>query len=140
MVALGVVVGLIALLAAAAMIVVADFSPGRPGDDHERASLGPAAGFGSAGLAEPVERDLPRCLSREFGQSNRDERAVKASGRHDVSRFDEDGIARHYWRIPAGTEEPVFASLQWALCARSTPAGATAVGPRTTVAWPKRIC
>ena len=73
--------------------------------EQENQIMEQAPWFGTTGLDEAWERELPHYLRREYGESLlEDEHALKAAdlvylGRHLAA----DGGQRHYWRIP-GTE------------------------------------
>jgi hypothetical protein len=59
-----------------------------------------AVWIGKTGLPEALERELPRYLRREFGQSLFDEESLKAADLQYVGAFPVEGKAIHYWRIP----------------------------------------
>ena len=65
--------------------------------------------FGKTGLDEITERELPRYLRREFGESLFDEGSLKAASLKYMGSFPENGGTTHYWKIPYGKDERVFA-------------------------------
>lgn len=58
--------------------------------------------FGKTGLTTEIERELPRYLRREFGQSIFDTDSLKASELEYVGAFLEDVMTVHYWHISHG--------------------------------------
>ncbi|WP_162932202.1 hypothetical protein [Solimonas sp. K1W22B-7] len=80
---------------------------------QEEATLEDAEWFGTTGLHEEIEWELPRYLRRELGQSLFDEGSLKANDLKYVGVFLEQGIASplkvHYWRMPYQDDEPVYA-------------------------------
>src|SRR5258705_10949895 len=61
--------------------------------------------FGKTGLSAHIERELPRYLRREFGESIFSPKSLKASDLKYVGAFDEGAERVHYWKVPWGTEE-----------------------------------
>lgn len=55
--------------------------------------------FGTTGLPEETERELPRYLRREFGQTIFDTGALKAADLVYVGRFSENREVVRYWHI-----------------------------------------
>jgi hypothetical protein len=72
-----------------------------------------AAWIGKTGLPEDLERELPRYLRREFGQSLFDEGSLKAVDLQYVGAFPEEGKAVHYWRIPYEGRTDVYAYIEY---------------------------
>src|SRR5947209_4919183 len=69
-----------------------------------------AAWLGTTRLPEDVEREPPRYLRREFGESlSEDPGALKASDLEYVGAFDEADGRAHYWRVPCASEKAVYA-------------------------------
>lgn len=67
---------------------------------HESAVQETAPWLGTTGLTDAQERQLPRYVRMELGQSLKDKNAVQAQDLAYVGHFDEpDGTVR-YWRIP----------------------------------------
>ena len=66
--------------------------------------------FGTTGLSEEDEREIPRYLRREFGESlSEDPNALKAADLLYLGAFDEhDGRVR-YWGIPSSSTKQVYA-------------------------------
>ncbi len=71
--------------------------------------------FGKTGLTNEEERELPRYLRREFGESLEDEGALRA---HDMTYLgvepvnDEFGtVRRHLWRIPTSDGQALYAEI-----------------------------
>lgn len=81
-----------------------------------------ASWFGSTGLDEETERELPRYLRREFGERLSDEGALKADDLDYLGAFDEDGLRVHYWLVPSRSDERHFAYVE------VTPDGETCTG------------
>jgi hypothetical protein len=67
--------------------------------------------FGKTGLSEDIERELPRYLRREFGESLSEPTSLKAADLTYIGSFQEEGHLVHYWRIPYGKEE-VYAYVE----------------------------
>jgi hypothetical protein len=68
--------------------------------------------FGTTGLPEDIERDLPKYLRREFGELLLDEGSLAAKDLTYVGRFSEEGSWVHYWRIPARDGEESYAYVE----------------------------
>ena len=71
----------------------------------ERVALEVADWIGRTGLAEETERELPRYLRRERGETLFDEDALKAADLRYLGRAPEGGGTTHYWYVPQGPEE-----------------------------------
>ena len=79
---------------------------------EEETVIEAAPWFGTTGLDEEVERELPKYLRREFGELLLDDDSLKARDLEYVGRFDEaDGVV-HYWRIPSRDGEQSFAYVE----------------------------
>lgn len=61
--------------------------------------------FGVTGLSDHIERELPRYLRREFGQSVFEPKALKAEDLIYLGVFDGDNSQNHFWRIATEQEE-----------------------------------
>lgn len=68
--------------------------------------------IGTTGLAEDVERELPKYLRREFGELLLDEGSLKAHDLTYVGNFKEDGLTVHYWRVPRSDEQLTYAYVE----------------------------
>lgn len=64
--------------------------------DKEQKVLEDAPWIGKTGLSGERERELPRYLRREFGQTIFDQGSLKAANLSYVGRFDEKGEVVHY--------------------------------------------
>lgn len=64
-----------------------------------------AAWIGKTGLPESVEREVPRYLRREFGESLSDAKSLRAADLVYIGAFHEGAALVHYWRVPYGKEE-----------------------------------
>jgi hypothetical protein len=71
----------------------------------ERIAVEEADWIGRTGLAEDVERELPRYLRRERNETLFDEDALKAADLRYLGRAPEGGGTTHYWYVPQGREE-----------------------------------
>jgi len=71
----------------------------------ERVVLEEADWIGRTGLGEDAERELPRYLRRERGETLFDEDALKAADLRYLGRAPEGGGTTHYWHVPQGREE-----------------------------------
>ena len=56
--------------------------------------------IGKTGLSEELERELPRYLRREFGQSLFDVDSIEAADLTYLGQFLEGGKTVYYWRVP----------------------------------------
>lgn len=65
--------------------------------------------FGTTGLDEKTERELPRYLRRELGKSLFDEGSLKADDLRYAGSFPEDDGLAHYWYMPHEKEENLYA-------------------------------
>ena len=66
----------------------------------ESATPETAAWLGTTGLTDAQERNLPRYVRMELGQSLKDSNAVQAQDLDYVGHFDEPDGTVYYWRIP----------------------------------------
>jgi hypothetical protein len=78
----------------------------------ERTVMEQAPWIGRTGLDESLERELPKYLRREFGESLLDDSSLKAKDLDYLGAFNEDGQQVHYWRIPTSDGEPTFAYIE----------------------------
>ena len=67
--------------------------------------------FGKTGLPEAVERELPRYLRREFGQSIFEKGSLRADNLQYVGVYPEGLNSIRFWRIVDGAKEPHFAYI-----------------------------
>ena len=89
--------------------------------EKEEKVLESADWFGKTGLPESTEREVPRYLRRELGESLFDPKSLKAADLTYVGAFQEGTAHVHYWRVPYGKEEvyayvvdsPSESSLGW---------------------------
>ena len=72
--------------------------------DKEYQVQEPADWFGKTGLDDETERELPRYLRRELGESLFDEGSLKAADLVYLGDVVENGNRVHYWRMPYGKE------------------------------------
>ncbi|HEU4775845.1 MAG TPA: hypothetical protein VFS95_03405 [Telluria sp.] len=79
--------------------------------------------FGKTGLSDAIERELPRYLRREMGQSIFDEGALKAGSLQYVGVYPEGLNSIHFWRIADGAKEPHFAYVT------------VSAGGKTVIGW-----
>jgi hypothetical protein len=80
--------------------------------EREETLVEQADWFGTTGLSDEDERELPRYLRREFGELIEDEGALQAQDLRYVGRFEEGRELAHYWRIPSRSEdEPTYACV-----------------------------
>jgi len=68
-----------------------------------------ASWFGTTGLPDDTERELPRYLRREYGHLLSQPRSLKARDLVYVGAFVEGHETVRYWRINYGSPEPTFA-------------------------------
>jgi hypothetical protein len=68
--------------------------------------------FGRTGLEDDLERELPRYLRREFGESIFDEDSLKAKDLQYVGHFNEPDASVHYWLIPSRSGEKSYAYIE----------------------------
>lgn len=68
--------------------------------------------IGKTGLSEELERELPRYLRREFGQSLFDAGSIKAADLIYVGKFLEGGKTVHYWRVPYNQTSVAYAYVE----------------------------
>ena len=67
---------------------------------NESAAQESAAWLGTTGLTDAQERNLPRYVRMELGQSLKDSNAVQAQDLDYVGHFAEPDGTVYYWRIP----------------------------------------
>ena len=107
----------VAIVVVAVLYLALRLSRGADGSANEKADW-----FGTTGLSEDVERELPRYLRREFGEKFRDSSSLKAADLTYVGRFQEQDFPVHYWKVPYRDRQDVFAYVQeW-------PSGQTCTG------------
>jgi len=71
--------------------------------------------FGSTGLSDEVERELPKYLRREFGERVLEPGSLKAADLIYIGRFEEQDFPVHYWKIPSSDGKDSFAYVEeWA--------------------------
>ncbi len=70
-----------------------------------------ATWFGKTGLSDALERELPRYLRREFGQTLFDAKSLKAADLSYLGAFKEGAARVHYWRVPYRDKE-VYAYIE----------------------------
>jgi hypothetical protein len=80
--------------------------------EKEDAVLEEAGWIGKTGLSEELERELPRYLRRELGQSLFDADSMKAADLAYAGSFLEGGKTIHYWRIPEEQVSTAFAYVE----------------------------
>lgn len=68
--------------------------------------------FGQTGLEEDLERELPRYLRREFGESIFDSESLKAADLVYVGNFNEPDASVHYWKVPSRSDDSVYAYIE----------------------------
>ena len=65
-----------------------------------------AVWFGETSLGEEIERELPRYLRREFGETLFDDDSLKANDLKYLGAFQSaNGDVEHFWLIPSDTKE-----------------------------------
>ncbi|HOY70491.1 MAG TPA: hypothetical protein PL131_07260 [Methylotenera sp.] len=81
--------------------------------DKEYATTETADWFGKTGLDEETERELPRYLRREFGETLFEQGALQANDLIYLGAFDEPIGVAHYWRITSkhNEDEPYYAHV-----------------------------
>lgn len=75
--------------------------------------------IGKTGLTEELERELPRYLRREFGQSLFDADSIKAADLTYVGKFLESGKTVYYWRVPYNQKSPTYAYIEMSIAGDS---------------------
>jgi hypothetical protein len=81
--------------------------------EAEDATIELADWFGTTGLADEVERELPRYLRRELGESFLDEDSLKAGDLQYVGKFsNEGGLPIHFWKVPYRDQKDVYAYVE----------------------------
>lgn len=78
--------------------------------EQEASYLEDAPWFGRTGLGDALERELPRYLRREFGESVFEEGALKASELDYLGVYHDGGLLVHFWRVPSSVES-TFATV-----------------------------
>lgn len=78
----------------------------------EESLIEEAPWIGNTGLPEPIERELPKYLRRELGELVIDDSSLKAKDLTYVGSFREGDLLVHYWRVPYGTEQDVYAYVE----------------------------
>ena len=68
--------------------------------------------FGSTGLSEETERELPKYMRREAGELLLDEGSLKASDLTYIGAFEEPDATVHYWSVPSSDGEPSYAYVE----------------------------
>jgi hypothetical protein len=68
--------------------------------------------FGRTGLSDALERELPRYLRRELGQSLFDADSMQASDLTYVGEFMEGDTTVHYWRVPQAQATDTYAYIE----------------------------
>lgn len=68
-----------------------------------------AAWFGTTGLDEATERELPHYLRRELGESVYDSKSLKADDLKYLGIFETSAGLSHFWKFPEGNGEELFA-------------------------------
>lgn len=68
--------------------------------------------FGTTGLSEDIERELPKYLRREFGELLLEEESLRAKDLTYVGSFSEQVGLVHYWRIPPRGGSQSFAYVE----------------------------
>ncbi|GAB2881853.1 hypothetical protein GCM10027046_07740 [Uliginosibacterium flavum] len=81
-----------------------------------------AAWFGKTGLSAELERELPRNLRHQSGQTISDKNSLKAADLDYIGAFKEDGGIVRYWRINDGASEVRYAFVT------AAPDGGTVMG------------
>jgi len=82
------------------------------GCEAEDSISGSAGSFGTTGLSDRTERELPKYLRREFGERVLDADSLKASDLTYVGRFEETDFPVHYWKIPSTSGKDVYAYVE----------------------------
>jgi len=84
------------------------------GMDREYQVIEAAPWFGATGLADEAERELPRYLRREFGESVFESGSIKAADLRYLGVFIEGARQVHYWRIRTAAESdaPAYAYIE----------------------------
>ena len=77
--------------------------------EREEGTREDADWFGTTGLDDATERELPRYLRREFGELMDDDGALQARDLRYLGRYDEADGPTHYWRIPGRDDKPLYA-------------------------------
>lgn len=78
----------------------------------EEAVVEEAGWFGTTGLGEELERELPKYLRREFRELLLDEDSLKARDLRYLGAFEESEGTAHYWSVPSRDGQPTFAYIE----------------------------
>lgn len=70
--------------------------------------------FGTTGLSDDDERELPKYLRREFGELLIEEGSLKASDLKYIGAFEEPDGTFHYWTVPTSDGVPTYAYIELA--------------------------
>jgi hypothetical protein len=70
--------------------------------------------FGTTGLSDDDERELPKYLRREFGELLIEEGSLKASDLKYIGAFEEPDGTIHYWSVPTSDGVPTYAYIELA--------------------------
>ena len=118
---MGILIKILAVIGAIAIIVVVAFTwkfrsavkERMAVVDKEYATYETADWFGKTGLDEETERELPRYLRREFGETLFEKGALQANDLIYLGVFEEPEGAVHYWRITGkdSEAEPYYAHV-----------------------------
>jgi hypothetical protein len=69
--------------------------------------------FGTTGLPEDIERELPKYMRREAGELLLDKGSLKASDLTYIGVFEEPDATVHYWSVPSSDgSEPSYAYVE----------------------------
>ncbi len=68
--------------------------------------------FGTTGLDDDLERELPKYLRRESGELLLEEGSLKASDLKYLGAFEEPDATVHYWLVPSHHGEPTYAYIE----------------------------
>jgi len=79
--------------------------------EREHVVIEQAPWIGTTGLDEETERELPKYLRREFGESLIEEGSLKAADLTYLGRFPAAHGFTHFWRVPS-SEPDVFAYVE----------------------------
>jgi hypothetical protein len=80
--------------------------------DRDAQTIESAPWFGTTGLTEDIERELPRYLRREFGKTLFEPGAIKAADLVYIGQFSQPPNIVHYWKINDGTAEDYYAYVE----------------------------
>ena len=68
--------------------------------------------IGKTGLPEEWERELPRYLRRELGESIFDDGSMQAADLEYLGAYREEAGLVHYWKVPSDEDDDVFAYIE----------------------------